>query len=482
MMKFIWVLTCCILCQNVDAKDKTFSFDRLSEFYDDFICEEKQVLASAHLTGGCVAFWISTDGNDANPGTEQEPFLTLQRARDAVRALPALAFKDQDVYVYIKEGTYRLQKPLVLTSEDSGHYGHDVVYSAAPNEDPVISGAIQINTPWTLYDGTLGIYRTQIGSYRSRQLYVNGSRATRAKTTLYPPGFLAKWTNGGIEWTFTTLKPPAWNNPLAWQNPQEIEAVILTQWKMMRVTLSAIGPNLITMQQPAWDNANVYYDTSTNEPGEWSFFQVTWFENALAFLTEPGQWYLDYSDNYLYYIPLSGEDIITADVELPILETLIEGQGTIDQPVHHIRFEGLTFSYATWLGPSGSNGYVSDQSGQLLIGSDHAANYIGHDQYVVPTPANLPFIFSNNMTFYGNIFQHLGAVGLQFGYGSKNNTIDSNLFTDISSSAIEIGGVTAMDSHPTDTRYILSNHLITNNLVHSVAVEFSDAAGIFVGF
>jgi hypothetical protein len=272
-MKLIWVLTCCFLCQNIDAEHKTFSFDRLSEFYDDFICEEKQVLASAQ--------------------------------------------------------------------------------------------------------------------------------------TLYPPGFLAKWTNGGIEWTFTTLNPPAWNNPLAWQNPQEIEAVILTQWKMMRVPLSAIGLNLITMQQPAWDNANVYFDILTNEPGEWSFFQVTWFENTLAFLTEPGQWYLDYSDNYLYYIPLSGEDITTADVELPILETLIEGQGTVDQPVHNIRFEGLTFSYATWLGPSGSNGYVSDQRGQLLVGSGHTVNYIGHDQYVVPTPANLPFIFSNNITFYGNIFQHL---------------------------------------------------------------------------
>lgn len=479
-MKSLLFSIACIF--SLSSFNATFSLDRLQAFYDDLICEGKQLLAAAGLSGGCVAFWVSTDGNDANPGTEQEPFLTLQRARDAVRALPPLAFKDQDVYVYIKEGTYRLQAPLVLNSEDSGHYGHDVVYSAAPDEDPIISGAIQVNTPWTLYDAGLGIYRTQIGAYASRQLYVNGNRATRAKTTSYPPGFLPKWTNGGIEWTFTALNPPAWNNPLAWQNPQEIEAVILTQWKMMRVPLSAIGANLITMQQPAWDNANVYFDISTNEPGEWSFFQATWFENALAFLTEPGQWYLDNSDNYLYYIPLPGEDIFTADVELPILETLIEGQGTLNQPVHNIRFEGLTFSYATWLGPNGSNGYVSDQSGQLLLGSAHTANYIGHDQSVVPTPANLPFIFSNAITFYGNIFQHLGAVGLQFGYGSKNNTIDSNLFTDISSSAIEIGGVTAIDSHPTDARYILSNHLITNNLINGVAVEFSDAAGIFVGF
>src|SRR5579863_2794209 len=131
MMKVLLVLIACIFCQHGDAKQKPFSPRQLTEFYDDFVCEQKQELASAQLTGGCVVFWVSTEGSDANPGTEQKPFLTLHRARDAVRALPPLAFKDQDVRVYIKEGTYRLQEPLVLTSKDSGRYGRDVVYSAA---------------------------------------------------------------------------------------------------------------------------------------------------------------------------------------------------------------------------------------------------------------------------------------------------------------------------------------------------------------
>ncbi len=116
------------------------------------------------------------------------------------------------------------------------------------------------------------------------------------------------------------------------------------------------------------------------------------------------------------------------------------------------------------------------------MGSDHTSNIIGHDQYILPTPGNLSFTFANNIVFYGNIFEHLGAVGLQFGAGSRNNTINSNLFTDISSSAIEIGAVTALDAHPANPAYILSNHLITNNLITTVAVEFQDAAGIFVGF
>jgi hypothetical protein len=478
--RFVSVLIASVSVVFVCAQNSTFSPDRLTGFYNDFLLEEKQKLADANLTS-YFSFWVSTNGNDSSSGTRQDPFLTLQRARDAVRALPSSAFKDQDIYIFIENGTYRLTQPLMLDASDSGEHGHNVIYSAAPGASPIISGAVQV-TNWNLYDATLGIYRAKIGPYTSRQLYINSNRAMRAQTTPYPPGFLPKWSNGGIEFIQTTLNPPAWNDPSTWTNPQDIEAIIVTQWKMMRVPLNSITPGLITMQQPAWNNANVYFDITTNAPGEWSFWQVTRFENAYEFLTEPGQWYLDSVENYLYYIPLPGEDLNTADVELPILETLIVGQGTLGQPIHNIRFEGLTFSYATWLGPSGNNGYVSDQSGQILIGSDHSPNFIGHDQNVVPTPGNLSFTFANQITFYGNIFQHLGAVGLQFGFGSKNNTINSNLFTDISSSAIELGGATATDSHPSNLEYTLSNNLITNNLISAVANEFVDAAGIFVGF
>jgi hypothetical protein len=485
MIRLFFILLSCI-CGGLDAKPKTFSRERLKEFYSTYVCEEKQTLAPAHLTGGCASFWVSTMGNDAWPGTKDRPFLTLQRARDAVRALPSSAFEDQDVYVYIEEGTYPLSEPLVLSGVDSGRKGHDVVYSAAPGKDPTISGAIPV-TNWALYDAGLGIYRAKVSGYQSRQLYVNGNRRSRAQTTPYPPGFLPKWTDGGIDYIITGLNPPAWQDPTTWQNPQEIEAVIVTQWKMMRVPLAQIMPSsplsgLITLQNPAWCNANVYLDSTTDLPGEWSFWQVTWFENALEFLTEAGQWYLDQVGGWLYYIPMPGENITTADVQLPILETLIVGQGTLDQPIHNIRFEGLTFSYATWLGPSGNNGYVSDQSGQLLLGSCHPTNIIGHDQNVVPTPGNLPFTFASNIVFYGNIFQHLGAVGLQFGFGCQGNSVYGNLFTDISSSAIEIGGVTPTDSHPSSDAYLLRNHFISNNLITNVAVEYVDAAAIFIGF
>lgn len=432
-------------------------------------------------------FFVSPDGSDSNPGTQEAPFLTIQRARDAVRALPSKAFKQQDVYVLLRGGTYRMEEPLILNWRDSGREGHDVVYSSYPGETAVLSGATQV-TGWS-FDAMLGLYTATIDPAESRQLYVNGRRATRAQTTPYPVAFLPSFENGGIQFIITAMNPAQWRDPSTWTNPTEIEAVIITQWKMMRVPVDTIIPfdpmlltGLITMQEPAWTNSNIYFDIETNEPGIWSFFQVTRFENALEFLTDPGEWYLDYATGTVYYLPLASEDILTADVELPLLETLIEGRGTPNSPIHNIRFEGLTFSYATWLGPNTSDGYVADQSGFLVVGSDHVPTFIGHDPDVIPTPGNLQFSYAHNITFYGNIFEHLGAVALEFGNGSQNNTINSNLFTDISSSAIILGDVAGIAPHPTVASQLVKNNLITNNLIRSTGVEYVDTAGIFLGF
>ena len=432
-------------------------------------------------------FWVSEHGKNSNSGSRHSPFRTLRRARDEVRTLPSRIFKEHDVHIYIRGGTYRLKKTLRLTAKDSGDYGHNVIWSAAPGEHPIVCGSVKV-TGWSLYDASLNIYRAYVGPCQSRQLYVNGHRATRAQTTPYPAGFRPSWTNGGIEFIPTSLNPARWRDPASWTHPEDIEAVLITQWKMTRIPLSSITPysspnnGLITIQEPAWTNANVYFDLKTNLPGIWGFWQVTRFENAYEFLTEEGQWYLDRTAGWLYYIPRAGEDISSADVELPVVETLIQGTGSLQHPIKNIQFKGLTFAYATWLGPSSSNGYVADQSSFILVGPNHKPNYFGHDQHVVPSLGNLSFTYAKNLLFYGNIFRHLGGVGLHFVTGCKENSITSNLFTDISSSAIVLGGVSETDAHPRHREQTTQDNTITNNLVRSVGAEYVDAAGIFVGF
>jgi hypothetical protein len=57
-------------------------------------------------------YFVSPGGNDANPGTREKPFATLQHAQQATRQ------KRGDVF--LRAGTYYLPAPLVFTAQDSG--------------------------------------------------------------------------------------------------------------------------------------------------------------------------------------------------------------------------------------------------------------------------------------------------------------------------------------------------------------------------
>jgi len=453
----------------------------------------------AYAAAARTAFWVSPGGSDSGSGTRTRPFATLDRARNAVRGLGTAWRQSHNITVNLRDGTYRLDHPFVLLPKDSGLGGHDVIYRAQPGAHPVISGAMSVpSEAWTPCSGS--ILQAQVGQVETRQLYVGGVRAVRARTADYPAGFLPHWTNGGdsgIQYIRTGLNPSWYADPTTWANVSDIEAVIETQWKMMSVPLDSVvspyvpggAPGLIGLQQPGWDNANMFRDATSGGPGIWSFWQVTRFENALEFLDEPGEWYLDSHAGTLYYWPRPGESVdaggvttMAADVELPVQETLVAAKGKAGRPVSHIRFEGLTFSGATWLQPSGPDGYVADQSGFHLVGSGHEPNIIGHDPNAVRTPGNVMLRFAHHIAFEGNVFEHLGAVGLDLSTGGQGNTIEGNLFTDISSAAVQLGGVSAADAHPSDPRRITRDNLVVGNLVRHVGVEYKDAAGIFAGF
>ena len=436
-------------------------------------------------TAGRTSFWVSPAGDDSGPGTATLPFATLQRARDAVRALPTAVREHHDITIYLRDGQFRLEQPLTLGPQDSGRGGHDVIYRAAPGEHPVVSASVQIpGASWTLSND--GIWKAPVGDVNSRQLYVNGVRATRARSTGWPWGYHPQWSKDPAT-SGIAFDAFAEGDPASWRNVDDIEAVNLAQWKMTVVPISSITgtsgtPGMITLQQPAWDNANVFLDASTGKPGIWSFPAVTWFENAFEFLDEPGEWYLNRVTHELYYMPRTDEILPIADVELPTGDALVVGRGKPGHPVSHIRFEGLDFAYATWLEPSGSSGYVDDQSGFHLVGTGYRPNIIGHVQGDKATPGNVSFRYAHDITFRGNIFEHLGAAGLTLGTGGQHNRVEGNLFTDISSSAIALGGISPVDAHPTSSGQVTRDNVITNNLVTDIGREFIDVAGIYAGF
>ena len=100
-------------------------------------------------------FFVSPDGDDANPGTAARPLATLTRARDAVRAELADGEKS-DIRVWLKGGTYRLTETLVLGLGDgTARDGQRIRYAAAQGETPILSGAAPLPGPWTKVPASL---------------------------------------------------------------------------------------------------------------------------------------------------------------------------------------------------------------------------------------------------------------------------------------------------------------------------------------
>ncbi|MBI2676600.1 MAG: right-handed parallel beta-helix repeat-containing protein [Candidatus Yanofskybacteria bacterium] len=400
-----------------------------------------------------LTYYVSPSGNDANAGTSgSAPFRTIEKARDVVRANNTNMA--QDITVYLRGGTYELSQTLVFNQNDSGTNGRNIIYKNYPGEKPVVSGG-RVVTGW-VQDGDK--WRASIGAgLQARQLYVNGIRATRARSEGALPGG-AKTSTG-----FTTSDMSMQN----WGNIQDIELVSKAQWKLFRCGVQSILGGSMRVKQLCWDNAQSHTGYTMDE--------VSWIENAYELLDQPGEWYLNRATGWLYYKPRAGENITSAQVVLPVLETLVAGQGTLDQPLRNLRFEGITFSYAGWARPNDANGFAEVQANFHLVG-------VGGINVTPLTKisANVDFKNANSIVFERNIFNHLGAGGLNFGSGSQNNVISGNQFYDISGSGLMLGEIS--DPQTTDQRIIVKNNRITNNYIYDVAAEYWGGVGLWVGY
>ncbi|MEW5979622.1 MAG: right-handed parallel beta-helix repeat-containing protein [Acidobacteriota bacterium] len=431
-------------------------------------------------------FYVSPEGDDANPGTKARPFKTLERARGAVRSVNRGMARD--VIVYLRGGTYSLQQTLAFDQRDSGSTNHCVIYRNYAGEHPVISGGKRI-TGWSL-DSSRWKAQTDVRDFR--QLYVNNKRAILARGGRFPGATLVEDSPDNRDETMARREAylTSDSSMASWRNPGDIELVFDLQWtrsicKVARIRKTTSGA-ILTMLEPYFSLARMKEGRTIELP--------TAIQNAFELLDEPGEWYLDKSTHTVYYLPREGEHLDTAEVIAPALEKLVELRGSPAQPVHHIRFEGITFEYATWLQPS-RIGHIElqanftmqqtnlmfrpgrDPTSQRGIGPAYLSHPYGEAK---KSPANIVIHAGKSIVFYRCRFIHLGGAGIDVEVGSEANSLSGNEFYDISGSAIQIGDV--IDHHPKSQGHVVKGNQITNNYIHNVAVEYIGGVGIFVGY
>ena len=401
-------------------------------------------------------FYVSPDGNDDGPGTKAKPFKTIEKARDSVRQI-----NDDmagDIVVYLRGGTFTLSDTLKFDNRDSGTNGFQIIYRNYPGEQPVISGGREI-TGWVLHDKDKNIYKAEVGPLETRQLFVNGVRAVRARSEEGLPG--AEKTKTGHTTTDTSMQN--------WGNISDIEFAYNMHWTHSRVGVAGISGNTITMKEPAWSGA-------TKKPYGVNVENLIFIENAYELLDQPGEWYLDRAKDVLYYMPQKDENLSACKVIAGQLETLLLAEGTLNNPIENMIFQGITFSYNTWLRPNECFGFPEVQANFCMPPS---TTDINADNWV-KTPGAVIFRAAKSIRLERNTFVHLGSAGLDFENGSQDNVICGNVFTDISGSGIQIAGIN--DYKIKDTKALCKNISVINNYIHQCGQDYKGAVGVWVGY
>src|SRR6266851_8827872 len=112
--------------------------------------EEKPSTTEA---GSQNELFVAVSGDDRNPGTKQEPFATIARAKEAVRELKKRSHKA--IIVWVRRGTYYVSDPLVFEPRDSGTEA-PITYAAYPGELVTLSGGRKLTGQWKPYkDGIM---------------------------------------------------------------------------------------------------------------------------------------------------------------------------------------------------------------------------------------------------------------------------------------------------------------------------------------
>jgi parallel beta-helix repeat protein len=396
-------------------------------------------------------------GSDANPGTRSEPFLTVERARKAVRNIN----KDMsgDVVVYLREGMYELEEPLVFQAQDSGQNNYSVMYMGYPGETPVITGGKRI-TGWIPAGN--GVVKADSSGLRFRQLYVDGQPQTRARTPNEGDFNRLHYWN---EASRTIVVSSSEIQNLS--DVHDVEMVIHKEWtqnnlRLASLDLSDFEAHLIPLE-PDRTKAFSSHDYLRKKG------QGYYLENAFEFLDAEGEWYLRAANHELFYKLRAGEDVSTIVAVAPTLVQLVRLEGTPEAPVKHIHFRGIVFEHSTWLEPS-EEGFATVQADSIANGSE------GNHRI----PGAIHVQNAENIWFEGNTFRNLGATAVVLWSGVRDSAFVGNAFENISASAISVG--MDLEKHPTDPSQVCRDNVIKNNLITKVGRDYHSSVGIFAGY
>lgn len=291
------------------------------------------------------------------------------------------------------------------------------------------------------------------------QLWVNGRRATRART----PNRFYYYMTGKYERGIDPLTGkeadlssrafrcrPEDIAPLLSLPPErlrDVTVVVYHSWETSRHRIAGI------------DRAKGAIITTGPAPWrflEWGASQRYQLENLRAALDEPGEWFLDH-DGTLYYKPLPGDDMRTAEVIAPAgPEQFVRFEGTAERPVTGISLVGLAFRHGQYVLPPGGH-------------ADGQAEY--------SVPAVIQADYAHNVSLQSCEVGHVGLYGVWFRRGCRDCRVERCYLHDLGAGGARIGEGEIRPEGPDRTGTIT----VDNCIIHSGGRIHAGCIGIWIG-
>lgn len=418
-------------------------------------------------------YFVTTNGNDAwsgrldtpNRNRTDGPFATLTRAVTAVRESRSRTSNvPEHATILIREGSYFLDKPLVLGPDDS-----QLLLGAYRNEKPVLSGGRRISGWKEAQLGGRNLWAADVpqvrdGKWFFRELWISGKRAIRARhpnhgyfSVAVLPDANPDWTKGNTRFRFRE------GDLKAWADATNAEVVVFNRWVESRLPIVSVDVNerIVTF-------------------GKRSVFQLApgdlyYVEHAPDILDNPGEWYLDRTAGRVYYEPQPSETIDKIEAIAPVLSQLvrIEGKPEAKQFVERVEFKGLAFSRTEWCFPDGF------QSAKVKphIMPQPEAGVGGFSQAAIGVPGAVWGEGAHECIFENCTFANLGNYGLELARGCVSNRIVGCEFVDLGAGGIKIGETTIRQNELEQS----GDNEIADCEIHDGGKMFASAIGIWIG-
>ncbi|QES88600.1 L-rhamnose mutarotase [Rhizosphaericola mali] len=456
-----------------------------------------------------VKIWVSSDGNDNAIGSEQAPLNTIGKAIRNARNLRRLNDSSilKGVDIIVKGGTYQLDEPIIIRPEDSGNPNSITTIKANENDEVIVSGGVRV-TNWTSVKNNVdGLNPKLLGkvmvadlpntisieAFDFRQMWVNGKKAVRAKSST---GSMMQRVLNWDKQTGTAIVSSKDIGTLMASNGLEFfihqwwETANLRVRKFEKMTKDSVRvffhePESKIQNEHPWPSPWLSKETGNS---------AYYFVNSLELLDEPGEWFFDAGAKKIYYYPLTNEDMATAEVVIPVLENLLQIQGTPENLVHDLKIENISFQYSSWLRPS-KEGHVPHQTGMYMVeayklkpAGTQEKPKLDNQAWIGRPKSAIDISYAFNFEFSNNKLMHLASTGLDTRVGVVNSILKGNVLKDIGGNGILGGyfGENGLEVHrpylTTNQNEIVQNVKVENNLISDIGNEDWGCVGIGFGY